>query len=237
MGTFFALVGFLLIIGAIVYLIVSLIKKNFKKNLLMYIGGAGIILFILGICIPSGSAQTVSIDGKKLDYDKLVAEIKSKKEELNNVKKQLDDLNNQYTEKEDQINAAMDVVNNKKKSEDELKKLQSDIDSKKEEVKSWDSKLNSKKKELASVAGQIQKRKGAPKVLPAGYFSVGKDIPAGRYKVVPNGGMGNFFVNEGAKVNIILGYDASLSVKEYVFDADEGDEIQLTTSAKFIPVK
>jgi peptidoglycan hydrolase CwlO-like protein len=243
LGTFIFLIGLLLIIGAIVYLVVSIVKKKLNKKLLMYIGGAGILLFIVGASVPSGSAQTVSIDGKKVDYEKLTTEIKSKEKELaskkddiSNTQKKLDDLNKQYSDKENEIKVAMEIVDNKKKAEDELKSIQSDVESKKEEEKSVESKIKSKQKELASVQGQIQEKKKAPKILPAGKFTVGKDIPEGRYKVVPNSGNGNFFVNGGADVNIMLGH-GELFQSEYVFYANDGDEIELTLSAKFIPVK
>ena len=244
MGTFLFMIGLLLIIIAIVYLIVSLVKKNLKKKILLYIAGAGILLFIFGASLPSGSAQTVSIDGKKVDYENLVSSIKSKEKELASkedeisaAKKNLEDINNQYTEKKDEINAAMEFIENKNKAEEDLKKLQSDIATKKEESKNWDSKIEGKKNELASIQGQIKEKKEAPKVLPAGKFTVGKDIPKGRYKVVPNGGSGNFFVNGGASVNIILGRGDDLFLSEYVFYANEGDEIDMNLSVKFIPVE
>lgn len=51
--------------------------------------------------------------------------------------------------------------------------------------------------------------------MPAGNFVVGTDVPAGRYKIEPNGGSGNYFVNE-YKTNIILGVGDSFQLSEYI---------------------
>lgn len=71
----------------------------------------------------------------------------------------------------------------------------------------------------------------------AGVFLAGKDIPPGRYKVEPVNGFGNYFVNGGSKVNIILGRGDDLFLPEYVFELDEGDEIEATLSVKYTLVE
>lgn len=167
------------------------------------------------------AAMAVVKDGetKKKEIETLDTQINAKKEE---VKK---------------IDAAIQTEKDKKDAE--LKEFAASIDTKKDkkegELKDLENQIKDKKGELASITGAIQEKKDAPIILPAGTFTVGKDLPEGRYKAVPNGGNGNFFINDGADANIILG-KGEYYEPELVFDGYEGDEIKMTTSVKFIPV-
>lgn len=204
---------------------------------------AGVIVGISIIFSFGNSSAKVDLGKEKVNYDELVEVIKDKKSEVKDVESEiksaqvkLDDVNKQFSDKQAEFNAALEVVNNKKSVEDEVAKLNSTLDSKKGEITGIDKQIETKKDELASVTGQIKEKKDKPKILPAGKFTVGKDIPAGRYKAVPNRGNGNFFVNEGADVNAMLGR-GDFYEPEYIFEVVDGDEIEITLSVKFIPIK
>lgn len=73
-----------------------------------------------------------------------------------------------------------------------------------------------------------------------GYWIVGQDITAGRYKASPQSGSGNFFIygNDGSvKTNEILGGD--MGVNEVVVNLQDGDIINVASlkNVKLIPTK
>jgi hypothetical protein len=208
-------------------------KKFWFKAIAVFIG----LMIFYGM---GNSSAQVDLGKEKVNYDKLVKEIKSKKQEVKDIQSKLDDINKQYDDKKSQFDAANAILDNQKQAQDNLDKIQNDIKTKQDQIKSLDSQISAKQKELASVTGQIDKAKGAPKILPAGQFEVGKDVPASRYKAVPVGSGSNFVVyaSDGElKVNTILGDHAGLGTSEYVFTAEDGDKIQTEASVKLIPVE
>ncbi|MCM3587348.1 hypothetical protein M3182_16545 [Mesobacillus maritimus] len=218
-------------------------KENKIKGKKLWLKVVG-VLFALFIVYSIGeSAAKVELEEEKVSYDQLVEKIEDKEKEMeekeNEVEKiELDigSIQNEYDKNKAKLEEAMKVVAEKDSVQKEIDKLTLDISQKQEKTKKLDTEIKDKKDELASIQGTIKEKKDAPITLPAGFFTVGKDLPAGRYKAVPNGGGGNFFVNSGMKVNIMLG-NGEFYEDEYVFYADEGDEIELTLSAKFIPVE
>lgn len=168
--------------------------------------------------------------------NKLDKEIEDKQDEFTQKELEVNELDTKLEENQDEFETAMAIVEDKEATQKELEKLDGQIKEKKSEVDKINGDIQKKKDELAALTGQIKEKKDAPVVLSAGKFIVGKDIPEGRYKAVPNGGAGNFFVNGGADVNVMIG-KGEFYESEYVFDAYEGDEIEITTSVKFIPVE
>jgi uncharacterized protein YlxW (UPF0749 family) len=219
------------------------VRVSRLKNWKFWAMAIGVII-VLSIFYNMGNSNAqIDLGKEKVSYDKLLTkisdkekELKSLKEETNDAQGKLDDVNKQYSDKQSEFDEAMKVVSNKKTVEDEIVKLSSTVDSKNGEIKKLDSSINKKKGELASITGEIQEKKDAPKILSAGKYTVGKDIPSGRYKAVPNRGSGNFFINDGADANIMLG-KGDFFQSEYVFEVIEGDEIDINLSVKFIPVK
>jgi peptidoglycan hydrolase CwlO-like protein len=218
-------------------------KKEFnflKSKKVLFITGIIILLFIsFGI---GSSAAKVTLDEEKVSYDELVGKINERKKELSNLhehhKKQVAQLEEKLTDKKTQVDEALELVEKRDDIASEISTLTSTITSKKAEITNLDSVIAGKKEELATIEGGIKEKKEAPKVLSAGQFLVGKDIPAGRYKAVANGGSGNFVVysSSGAlSVNTILG--GRIGESEYVFYAQDGDLMELSTSVKFIGVE
>jgi hypothetical protein len=208
-------------------------KFKGKKFWMKVVIGMVIFGFIYGIGQSSAKEE---ISKEKVNYDELVSIIEGKEKEVKVVEKKLDSIEKEYNSKETELEKAMEVVNNKQKVEDEIAKLDGSIKGKQDEIAKLDADISKKQGELAAVTGQIKEKGEAPIVLPAGTFTTGKDIPAGRYKAEPNRGSGNFFVNGGMDVNIILG-NGGFGEPEYIFSVQDGDEIEITLSVKFTPVQ
>lgn len=210
-------------------------KKKFLgvKTILSVVGV--IILLGLSYTVGSTSAET-EINGERVKYDSLVKKVSNLENERDKINKDIGTAEEQLKTKEKEYDEAMKVISSKEEAQKSLGSINGEIGTKKTEIDSLNKEIEVKKAELAMVTGQIIEKKEEPKTLTAGFFTVGKDIPAGRYKVVPNNGNGNFFVNGGMSVNIMLGR-GEFYQQEYVFTANEGDTIELTLSAKFIPVQ
>jgi predicted nuclease with TOPRIM domain len=206
-------------------------KKGLGKKILKIAGmivGAFVILFIgVGMGTSGGS---VNLDGKKMDAVQLQKEIDKLKGQKKDAQKDLD----AQKEKNKEVFA---LIDQKDEIKSDVEKEQSKLDDLKSNLNDTNSQLKSAENKLASVTGQVAKAKGAPKYLDAGKYTVGKDIPAGRYKVVATGSGSNFFVYDGEMpvVNTILGTDMG-GQPSYTFECEDGNVIQTETSVKLTPV-
>ncbi|MED2034377.1 hypothetical protein P4V74_24445 [Bacillus thuringiensis] len=68
-------------------------------------------------------------------------------------------------------------------------------------------------------------------------FTVGEYIPTGCYKIEPNKGSGNYFVNKGSKTRITLENSHYNFLSEYVVTVNEGDQIETNVSMKYLAVE
>ncbi|NUH85485.1 hypothetical protein HUN92_17460 [Bacillus firmus] len=218
-------------------------SRKILGSVWFWIAVAGVVM-LCGVFYFIGSyTAKVDLHGKKASLDELVKKIEEREVLLGELKnktesqtKEVADIQKEIQEMEKEKNEALTIIENNSRAEEEMKELHKQVEKSHKELSNLTEGIKAKKAELAAVEGEIIEKKQEPKVLPAGFFTVGKDLQAGRYKVVAQSGFGNFFVNSGSKVNIILG-DSEIGVNEYVFFADEGDEIELTLTAKFIPVE
>jgi hypothetical protein len=205
-----------------------------------------IILVIIGLIILSsimygiGNNNAKVALGKKLvTYDELNKEIKTTDKKLSNKKDEYRNtfisLDNQIAGKEKEVTAALDALKQKDSIDAQIQKLNGDLSS-------LNQTIQSKQSELDSLNNQIKAKNEAPVQLPAGQFLVGKDIKAGRYKVVAVGRGSNFkvFNSSGQNlVNTIIYSDNSdgLGVSEYVTVLSDGDMIDASSAFKYIPVQ
>ncbi len=110
--------------------------------------------------------------------------------------------------------------------------LRKQIDSRTQEVTGLDQEIAGKRQELGTLTSRVEQKRSEPMSLPAGHFTVGRDIPAGRYTVV---GSSNFIVNSGMKVNTILG-GGSIGVDQYVCELEVGDRIEAGGANQYYPM-
>ncbi|KIO60192.1 Phosphoserine phosphatase [Caldibacillus thermoamylovorans] len=193
---------------------------------------SAILILLIGWGLGESNAKE-TLDGKKVHYDKLVKKIKDKEKELDSIIDERDNILKEVDENKDLIEAANNYKENKQN-------LDQEISSKTEEVKQLDSQITSKQSELNSLTGKIQETGDAPKELPAGTFVVGKDIPAGRYKVLPVGRGSNFVVydeNGNNVVNTIVSSVEGHGVPEYITYLFDNYIIEASSPFQYVPVK
>ena len=114
--------------------------------------------------------------------------------------------------------------------------MNSEYLSKQTELEQLKNEVAAKSTELEQLKTGIVQAQEAPKHLPAGYFTVGTDIPAGRYSV---SGKSNFFLYSAGgdlKVNTILG-GGRWGEESYVCYLNDGDIIKANSACTYTPVK
>jgi hypothetical protein len=187
---------------------------------------------------------SILLDDKKITADEINDEIESLKNDLSAIEVEVAEAEEEQSNKQaelSQMNSEFEevtsIINQRDDVQKEYDTLSKHVEDKNGEIKALTQQISDKQKELDIITKGIIVKKKEPRVLVAGVFIAGKDIPAGRYKVEPNRGSGNYFVNGGAKVNIILGKGDDFYLPEYVFELDEGDEIEATLSVKYTLVE
>lgn len=225
-------------------------KKKQGKNLAII----GIVaLFASGLImsqIQNAEAEKTKVKGKTVTYKQLNKKISEDKKTKKALSDQIDqfqsnknDLDSQISDLQNKHKDVMNAIKNKEKLKQQISDEKNDLDNVKSEISESKSKLdviNSKissaKDALAQASGQVQQAKSAPKTLSAGKYTVGSDVPAGRYKAVPVGEGSNFIVFDDGDpvVNTILGSGGESS---YTFEATSGERIQTESAVKLIPLK
>lgn len=125
-----------------------------------------------------------------------------------------------------------ELIANRSTIEGELTKIEEGKKNKQTELDI----IDEKNAELQKLTNIIVAKKQEPIQMSADNFVVGTDVPAGRYKIEPNGGSGNYFVNE-YKTNIILGVGDSFQLSEYIISLKTGDKIEQGLPVKYTDVE
>jgi peptidoglycan hydrolase CwlO-like protein len=251
MGFLWGLIELISIVALIIGLFYLYSKKNKenpqKRKQGRYLSIFGLIaLFLSGFIfskISDSQSNTTKINGEKVTYNQLQKKVEALKNDKTNLESDVEEQTTKLSDLKSQHKDVMDAIANLDKTkqqvsdnQDKLAEVKSNIDDANSELKSVDSKISTAKSELSTVNGQVIAAKSAPKTLTAGRYVVGKDVPEGRYKAVPQGSGSNFFVYDSGDpvVNTILGSDGEPS---YVFEATDGEEIQTESTVKLIPIK
>lgn len=188
-----------------------------------------IISLFIGIKFGLNNAQVV-LNDKKFTAEQIEKEVSKKQEQSKEIKEELSKIENEYKE-------VKELIGKKDAISKDMEGLQTTAEQKKQENSSLDNQINEKKRELELLTKNVIEKKQEPRIMVAGTFTVGKDIPAGRYKIEPNKGSGNYFVNKGSKTNIILGNSHDNFLPEYVITLNEGDQIETNVSVKYSAVE
>ncbi|WP_368504167.1 hypothetical protein AB3N04_19245 [Alkalihalophilus sp. As8PL] len=224
----------------------SFIPKAFNKSMgiilaisVLFIIVAAVIAYNMG-----NNNATIELEGEKITLEEIKQQITAyeqeqvehqektaeSKAEYEAKKQELDELSEEYRE----VKA---LVRRSDELSSQIKEIEQSLEQKDSEVSSLDAALSEKQSELELLTNSIVEKKEEPRVLSAGVFTVGTDLPAGRYKIEPNSGSGNYFVNSGMKTNIILGKGDSFYLSEYIMAFSDGDEIEATLPVKYTPVE
>lgn len=218
------------------------IKLSKKAFLITILSSVAVVIAIFYIAFFVGQSNaTTELNGEKLKAEQL-------QEKLNGLNDKISQQNDAYKTAQDQYNsfkemhkAEFALAGKKDQLTAQVGDAQSQLDSIKSEISDNQSKLNSLKGQVAQASGQLTAAKSAPKTLQAGKYTVGKDIPAGRYKVTAIGTGSNFFVYGGGDetnvlVNTILDTSAG-GVSSYTFETSDGDVIQAESAVKLTPLQ
>lgn len=168
-------------------------------------------------------------EGEQKELDNLIVESKNKKTEISGLQSDLSALDTELKE-------AQELISTKETIEKEIAQLKTDKESKDSELKIINENIATQNTELERLDHTVIALKKEPREIPAGQFVVGTDIEQGRYKIEPVSGSGNYFVNGGGDVNIILG-SSDFGLSEYVLDLSNGDRIEQTLPVKYTAVE
>lgn len=211
---------------------------------------AALIILIIGNGMGKANAK-VPLNDKKVDYDQLVLKIQEKEKELAATEVEIEKKQEENTSLDDEKNSisadiskhqaefdeGMEVSKNKDKILKEISSHEKDLEIKKKDLEGLEGNIASKQEELETVNQLIKEKGEEPIQLSAGTFTIGSDVPAGRYKAMPVGRGSNFVVYDSAgrlDVNTILG---SYGEPEYIFFAEDGGTIESASTAKLVPVE
>lgn len=196
-------------------------------SVLLLLGLSGFIGYNLG-----QKQATIVLNDKKAHIDELTEHEKMLNEKIDTAtsahNELVDEVNAAYDEMSEYEEATGDldeVVAKKTKQENKITKLKDRNDELQTEI-------DSKKKELASLTGTIKQVQAKPITLPGGNFTVGEDLPEGRYKISTTASSMNYFVNDG-EVNIILGTESGFAEPTYTLDLYKGDKIEQGSSVTY----
>jgi hypothetical protein len=202
----------------------------------------GIVGAIVSLCITYNIGQSgaqVTIDKEKVKYDEITSKIKDVKVELDNAKYDLKDTKSKLAAEQSKLDEKKDKVTEVLALVDKSDKIKSDLSEATVNLDNYNKQISNKKAELEKLTSIVKAKKEEPKVLGAGQYIVGKDIPAGRYKATNVGRGSNFFVFDSSGdnvVNAILG-DGMVGDGDYVFFCDDGYVIETHAKVKLIPVE
>lgn len=193
--------------------------KNENKKWMI----AVIILVVIIIVM----AVVLIINTSKISI--LSEEVEVQKQSYEAVKKEKTEIVNNYNNllKE---NEELKQTSKQKEINDKITALQT-------QQTSLEKQVSDKNAELENLKSDIIKAKQEPKTYPAGMYTVGQNMPSGRYKVY--GGSSNFTVYSASgslKVNTILG-DDKYSTPEYICNFNTGDVVNARSSFKIVEVE
>ncbi|MCU9614129.1 hypothetical protein OEV98_11210 [Caldibacillus lycopersici] len=222
-------------------------ETPFYKKLWFLITVSAIIFFLIGLGIGQSVAK-VKIDNKKMSYDQITTEIKTKNTELEDLENKINETRTELVSVTDEKNKVLNEINQNKKIIDEANEiinnrdsLTNEINDKGTELAVLDTDIKKKKEELDALTVQIKKTGEDPYKLGAGYYYFGSDIPTGRYELrAQDGYRGNIFVrgtNGISKVAETFGEGSEYSIESFVFDGLDGEEIEATIPIILVPVE
>jgi len=190
----------------------------------------GVAIALVAVFFIGNLTSKGSVDGEKVTYNELISIIGDKETELETTESELESANSDLADIKSEYEDAQKSISEKLQIESEIQDLLKQRDD-------MNKLIGERESELIQLEASIKKKEGDPIELNAGYYTVGKDIPSGRYEAFPNGRAGHLFVTskEGdRKVSDILGEEY---LKSFIFNAAEGDELELKLPVKFVPVE
>lgn len=209
------------------------IPKMSKEKLFITIA-AVVICLLVGLLVGYKLGGDAEIDSRVQDEiykerERQDGYINEQKEELSGLQDEVSALKDEKLQLGTEISQAKNYQENKAACDSEIAEKTATIEN-------LDAQISAKQNELDTLTGNIVKAEGAPKTLSAGEYTVGVDIPAGRYNV---SGSRNFVAWDklgNLKVNTILG-NSSVGVGDYICTLGEGYLIECAARTTFTPIQ
>ncbi len=171
------------------------------------------LVLVAGIVFGGGIGYGSHLLSSTLNSNHIIAEKHSQVTRLN---QQVEDLSDQKKEAQDTITKASRI----KKSISSLKNQQKDLQTK-----------------VDALNQTYDKQKGQPIQLPAGQFTVGKEVPAGRYIIKGTSNFATFTALGETDINTILGNEDGIGDGDYHGYLAKGETIDNSSPATLIPVE
>lgn len=206
-----------------------------KKSIRKYLVPILIIIIAIILCfVCYYKGQDYAIDQSTLEsmaQQRLILD-----ETYISKQSDLKKLEDEITAKQAEIDEFNNYKSQKASKDSELAQLNETISAKNNELSTLNTTISAKSAELEQLKTGIVKLQAAPITLPAGYFTVGKDIPEARYSIT---GSSNFVVYDASgrlKVNTILG-NGKYANENYVCTLEEGETIKASSKTTYTPIK
>lgn len=182
-----------------------------------------VLAVALIIAILYAVGMSVTLEEDKVSYDELQERIESKKIELSDITKELEDNEEHY-------NKLIQMASDEKELEETISEYKSEVEVLEDEI-------GKKEQQLKKVDGELTKVLDEPIKVNPGTFYFGEDIEEGRYKVTAQSGQrGNIYFRGDERFAETFG-KGSYSIDEYTFNAYHGEEIQFDIPALLYPVE
>ncbi|MDV2886348.1 hypothetical protein RYX45_14250 [Alkalihalophilus pseudofirmus] len=211
------------------------------------IGGSAAVVLLLIALLSYGTGHgnaAVELSDKKVNLEQMDSELLSVRVQIKEANEELEKVNGQLADEKGKLDnlsqereKVQALISDKESIENEKNDLVKEIGQQEESLASIMQKISDSESKLDQLNKGIVEKQEQPRTLPAGYFTVGVDIEAGRYRIEPSSGSGNYFVNDGRKANIILGRGDSFYLSEYIIHLSAGDEIEATLPVKYTGVE
>ncbi len=179
-----------------------------------------LLLIVVGVGIGCGVQSIIGVN--KAAASSAAQELLSANSEYTQLKKEKDGLEQDLKDASSTLSQASEI--------------EAVLSEKQDAIGEKDAQIAAKESELEKLDGEVVKAKGNPLSMPSGDYTVGTDIPAGRYRA---SGSSNFVVYSRIgrlKVNTILG-DSAVGDGDYVCTLETGDSVNTRSKLTLTPVE
>lgn len=203
-----------------------------------------IVLFLVGYgigakfgtdqaAIEFAMYQKLNVDD---EYQKTAKELNQANKNLEATNQKIEEAKKELESKKSIVEAVLNFASKQKKLEEEFATNSKKLEELKTNVATTDAQLKEKLATLQKLTGDIPQATGNPVTLLAGFFTVGDDIEAGRYRVTGSSFFGVYDKNGHYIFSTLLG-DTEYSSGDYVCYLKEGNRIENGAITFFTPIE
>ena len=200
-----------------------------------------LLLFILFISVAlvgcSNEEAQAEVDGEVANLEGVRKMIDDSKEELSSLGEEISaaesdlrDIEMEFKNRESEFSKLSKLAENQESVKEEVKEAEASLDSLNSQIEDAESKLGELEGKIVSVSD-------APIKINAGYFYFGSDVGSGRYELrAQDGHRGNVFIRRDDRSYVADTFGEG-ALTDFVFEAQDGDEIEATIPILLYPVE